>query len=151
MNTLHERITAIQRAFDGEGDPRTLIGELIEAEGERALRPLLTSFRFSEEMTDETYCIAHAVESFPTTIYLKELFAAAAELNKLNPDFLEFLVARVINSDVDFSEFLEMLASSPAQIAAVLREVLQHIQARYGQNAKIVRNSAKAIESLPRT
>jgi hypothetical protein len=91
------------------------------------------------------------VESFPTTIYLKELFAAAAELNKLNPDFLEFLVARVINSDVDFSEFLEMLASSPAQIAAVLREVLQHIQARYGQNAKIVRNSAKAIESLPRT
>jgi hypothetical protein len=121
---------------------------MVEKHGAAVIRPLLLMMDFNDDQTHEMYSVTHTVESFPEKHYLAQVIAAVEEMQSVSPNYLRFVLGRIMNSDECAQAFVASGRSLPAQRRTRLVDVLEEVRAKYAGKDMISRNCSSAISEL---
>jgi hypothetical protein len=148
MKDLTDLVTNLKTAMLNSDDSDSPIVELLEYGGVKAIRCLLLMMDYPEDLVHEKYCVTHAVEGFPRETYFHELISTSREMVDVSPRFLEFLLARIMNSEKDLPLFLTTTNSASRETVVALIQGLEGVRTTYNHNATILRQSNHALAHL---
>ena len=143
-----ELVDRIKTAILEGGDFDSPLAEIIETEGAKAIMPLLLMMDFNEDQTHEMYAITHAVESFPDELYVKELIQSVEDTSRASPNFLRFLLARIMNSQDCSKSFEQTAQTASDETKRVLLDILGKVRTQYLGKSEICKNCDHALSLL---
>lgn len=141
-------IKRIRSAIVDGGDFDSLLAEMVEEHGVSAIKPLLLMMDFNDDQIQEMYSVTHAVESFPQNHYMAQLADAIEEMQSVSPNYLRFVVGRIMNSDECVEVFVSSVRRLPPQCKKCVVAVLGEVRAKYSGKEVIFRNCSLAISAL---
>jgi hypothetical protein len=150
MKSIVKQINAIRDAMLAGSDFPDLLGKFLDKHGDDAIVPLLLIHDFPEEMSDEKYSITHAVESFARETYVSKLVATAPAMSEFNPSFLDFLLARLLNSSREVPLFMERLGSANGTETVAIKDSIVRVRSQYPDKPKIVRSCKTVAAAISR-
>ena len=104
-----------------------LVADVSDGFPRHVLGPLILTLDDSCEFDEVMFGVIHGIESFPRAAYFEELLAILPLLKKKSPRWCGILHTRIMNSNDNFSDYLE-LASTPGLSRDAFVEVLREIE-----------------------
>ena len=95
----------------------------------KSIGPLLTVFRDDFEFDEALCSILHAIESFDTAVYCREIVQGLKDLENSSNRWLTIIIQRILNSEKDYISFRNLaLSSDDPETKKVLATVVMELR-----------------------
>jgi hypothetical protein len=125
---LHEKAITLRSLMREYGDWEPLLDDIMQKRDPASISELLSIVDFPE-LPHQTFAIIHAVESFPTPVYLREFVKALEAMANNSREFFDLVLMRVLNNAEDLKALPVVLMEHASERGkALATEALQRIQ-----------------------
>jgi hypothetical protein len=109
---------------------------------------LLRAYREDDEYLDEMYTVIHAVEGFPTAVFIEQFLLSIDELSSSSPYLLTLLCGRILNSQACTQQLMGVANKADVQQRKRVVDAINRAVEAYPDWPAITRNAQATLAGL---